>query len=204
MKVVLPSVYLGNIEYYTLLLNSSEVKIDLSENFQKQTYRNRCTIYGANGALNLIVPLQKKGLRSTMKTTEIVPHRHWQKLHWRSLESAYRSAPYFEYYENHFESAYQYEYRYIHELNHLLQQKILELLKITPNIDYIDTYEKTHEGYEDYRGYFTPKGAKQNSVTKQTQYIQVFGDRHGFIPNLSVLDALFNLGPQTPTLLVLK
>jgi hypothetical protein len=204
MKVVLPSVYLGNIEYYALLLNSSEVKIDLSENFQKQTYRNRCTIYGANGPLDLIVPLQKKGLRSTMKTAEIVADGHWQKLHWRSLESAYRSSPYFEYYEHHFESFYQKEHRYIHELNHATQQKILELLKINPPITYIDTYEKIHEGFEDYRAYFTPKGEKQNRVARLSPYIQVFSDRHGFIPNLSILDALFNLGPQTLTELVLK
>lgn len=193
MSVILSSVYLGNIDYYTIINQNPEIIIDVNEHFQKQSYRNRSIIHGANGALNLIVPLVKRGIRTKMKDVKIDNTQRWQNLHWRSIQSAYRSSPYFEYYEDEIVSFYEDKYDILIDFNEAIQNKMIELLDIDVEFKNSTSYEKVEEN--DYRTLIHPKKEATSHFVKEN-YTQVFSDRNGFISNLSILDLLFNEGPN--------
>jgi len=199
MKVILPVVYLGNIEYYSLLKNSEEVFFDLHGHYLKQNFRNRTEIYGANGKLNLIIPVEKHKNHTALKNIKISYDHFWQKQHWRSIASAYRSSPYFEFYEEELETVFMKHYTYLVEFNLALQNKILDLLSMSPIVSFSKEHHKEIEGFTDYRGYFTPKN-KSLEVPKEL-YNQVFEEKYGFLPNLFILDLLFNEGPNTVSFL---
>lgn len=200
MKVILGSHYTGNIAYYKALKNADEALIEINDHYEKQSYRNRAEIYGANGKLKLILPLERRGTRTPMKEIKLDNTQNWQKLHWRSLESAYRSSPYFEYYESHFEPFYNQPYDNLIDLNIGLFEKITSLLEIDTPVSYTEKYEKEYEGYEDLREIIHPKvNHPKNSI--DFDYMQVFDMKYGFIPNLSMLDLMFNEGPRCVSLL---
>jgi len=199
MKVILPVVYLGNIEYYSLLKNSEEVFFDLHGHYLKQNFRNRTEIYGANGKLNLIIPVEKHKNHTALQDIKISYDHFWQKQHWRSIASAYRSSPYFEFYEEELETVFMKHYTYLVEFNLALQNKILDLLSMSPIVSFSKEHHKEIEGFTDYRGYFTPKN-KSLEVPKEL-YNQVFEEKYGFLPNLFILDLLFNEGPNTVSFL---
>ena len=189
---VFSSHYLAPIEYYFHLINIGNVTIDAYENFVKQTYRNRCCILSPNGIQNLTIPLVKARQRKRMKNTAIAYDDNWRKIHWKSLESAYRSSPYFEYYEDDFYPFYhEKKYEFLADFNSDLNKKIIELLNLDITITQSTAY--CEDVKNDFRNYFSPKKEAQ---LKFTAYIQVFGDRNGFNPNLSILDLLFNEGPN--------
>ncbi len=193
MSITLSSVYLGNIDYYTAINQNADIIIDINEHFQKQSYRNRSVIHGANGALNLIIPLAKRGIRTKMKDVKIDNSQRWQNLHWRSIQSAYRSSPYFEYYEDEILPFYEEKYESLIEFNAAIQNKILELLGIAVQTTETTSYEKIDGA--DYRELIHPKKEATSNFVEE-EYTQVFSDRNGFIPNLSILDLLFNEGPN--------
>ncbi len=200
MKVLLGSHYTGNIAYYKALKQADEALIEVHDHYEKQSYRNRCEIYGANGKLKLILPLERRGSRTPMNEVKLDATQQWQKLHWRSLESAYRSSPYFEYYESHFAPFYQATYESLTELNQAIFEKVTTLLQIDTPVTYTTKYEKAYEGYEDLREVIHPKvNDPRNSI--DFEYMQVFDMKYGFIPNLSILDLMFNEGPRGVTLL---
>lgn len=198
MSLTLSSVYLGNIDYYSILNQNTSIINDVNEHFQKQTFRNRTVIHGANGALNLIIPLVKRGLRTKMKDIKIDNSQRWQILHWRSLESAYRSSPYFEFYEDDLKPFYRTEFTSLVEFNSQIQAKIIELLNLDVVVKDSESY-LLHDGI-DYRREHHPK-KQTSSYYSQEEYTQVFSDRHGFLPNLSILDLLFNEGPNAVSFL---
>ena len=190
-----PSNYLGSIEYYLHLTSNDKAIIDVYENYVKQTYRNRCCILSPNGVQNLTVPLMQARKRKLIKNVKISYEDNWRKLHWKSLESAYRSSPYFEYYEDEFYPFYHGEkYKYLIDFNWDLQQKIIELLNF--DIEINKSKEYIENSAIDFRKSFSPK---VKSKLKFQEYIQVFGDRNGFTPNMSILDLLFNEGPNAIT-----
>ena len=195
MKAILSSVYCGSIEYYTILKHAEEVLIDSKEHYAKQTYRNRCEIYGANGKLNLTIPLVRRGQRVAVHDAQIENDFGWRKLHWRSIESAYRSSPYFEFYEHHFIPIFEKEHTHLFQLNQQIQNKIIQILDLGVIIKETESYQKYHSGYTDYRDTIHPKIAPKNKLAGK-RYIQVFESKYGFIPNLSILDLLFNEGPN--------
>lgn len=195
MKAILSSVYFGSIEYYTVLKNSEEVLIDSCEHYVKQTYRNRCEIYGANGKLNLTIPLIRRGQRIPFYDAQIENSHGWSKLHWRSIESAYRSSPYFEFYEHHFVPIFEKDHTHLFRLNQELQNKIIQILNLDVVVKETESYQKEHLGYTDYREKIHPKIPPKNKLADK-RYIQVFESKYGFIPNLSILDLLFNEGPN--------
>ncbi|MFT4696245.1 MAG: hypothetical protein ACI8RY_001418 [Urechidicola sp.] len=194
MKVILPVVFLGNIEYYTLLNKAEEVFFDLHGHYLKQNFRNRAEMYGANGKLNLIIPVVKHPNHTALQDIKISYDHTWQKQHWKSIASSYRSSPYFEFYEDDFAPIFLHHYETLVEFNLALQNKILEALGIKLKATFSKEHVKEIEGFDNHRSYFTPKD-KSLDFPKEP-YNQVFEDKCGFIPNLFIFDLLFNEGPN--------
>ena len=187
---LLPTAYLAPVKYYAILLQAKNCSIEHHEHFIKQSIRNRCEIYGANGELRLTIPKERKGSSKTIISEIKISYKDdWQKLHWNAIKSAYNSSPFFEYYSNELEVFYQEKESTLIIFNNKLQEVILDLLQeennSTPTVEYL------HSGnFTDLRNYdFT--------LEDPEKYNQVFMEKHGFIPNLSILDLLFNLGPET-------
>lgn len=199
MKVILPVVYLGNIEYYSLVNRAEEVYFDVHGHYLKQNFRNRSEMYGANGKLDLIIPVEKHKNHTALGDIKISYDHNWPKQHWKSIASAYRSSPYFEFYEEEFEVFFKEKHTNLVKFNLALQEKVLECLSISPKTTFSQKHEKSIEGFTDYRGYFTPK-KKALDFPKET-YNQVFETKYGFIPNLFILDLLFNEGPNSVSFL---
>jgi len=174
--------------------------------FRKGSYRNRCHIYGANGILRLTVPLKKgKHQRSTLQNVQISYDHEWQKLHWDSLCSAYRSSPYFEFYEFELKPLYETPFPLLKDFNRTLSETIKQLLGLQGDWKYTNEYLPEYSSeMVDYRELIHPQSDKNPVEGKfnYAEYIQVFGNKYGFIPNLSILDVLFNLGPDTTNYLL--
>lgn len=195
--ILLSSAYLAPIQYYSKLKNNNTCLIEHHENFQKQTYRSRCEIYSPNGLLTLSIPLVKRNHRQTMKDMKISYDYNWQNLHWRSMESSYRRSPFFEYYEDDLLPFYEKKQEYLIDLNEEIQQLILSLLKLKCNYTFTSEYKAEYPDAIDFRNSIAPKENKDIDKSFQPPvYTQVFEARHGFIPNLSIVDLLFNQGPR--------
>jgi len=195
---ILSSAYLAPIQYYSKLAQYPACIIEHYEHFTKQTYRSRCDIYSPNGLKTLSVPLVKRDHRQTVKDLKISYDYDWQKLHWRTLESSYRRSPFFEYFEDDlFPFFHDKKYDYLIDLNEAMQQEILLLLKLKTNYSFTSEYHKTYTDADDYRNIILPKKPVDSDKTFQSlRYSQVFETRHGFIPNLSIVDLLFNQGSR--------
>ncbi len=200
MKAVFSSLYAGNLDFYSCLLKADQVSIDVHENYVKQSYRNRCEIYGANGKLALIIPITRSS-NTPMKEVKIDYGQNWQKIHWKSLESSYRSSPYFEFYEDKFIHLYeQKNIHYLVDFNMELLNIFLKLLDLEIELSYTDSYEKEIKNKLDLRSLIHPKmGTSQ--YYNENKYIQVFEEKMGFIPNLSIYDLVFNEGPAAVNIL---
>lgn len=188
--------YLPPIEFFKEILTSKDKSIVLEkfEHFPKQTYRNRASIYGANGKLNLTVPIIKGANKHTIfKDIKISYEDNWQRIHWLSLQSAYRSSSYFEFYEDDYAPFYERKFNYLFDYNLELLNLIIKQLKVNVDIKFTETFEKEFPENLDYRNKITPK-IKPSYLAKE--YYQVFDDKYGFIPNLSIVDLIFNQGPQ--------
>lgn len=197
-KPILPACYLPPVSYFATVLRWKDtgVYIEQQEHFPKQTYRNRASIYGANGPLDLIIPVKKarSAGRTRMKEVQISYEADWQRLHWLSLQTAYRSSAYFEYYEDEFEAFYRQQYPLLMVYNLELTRLILRLLKIETSLTLTEVYQPDYPEELDFRERIHPKNRVH--ATSAT-YHQVFADRHGFLPDLSIVDLLFNQGPQS-------
>jgi len=187
---LLPTAYLAPIEYYAILLQEPNCSIELHEHFVKQSIRNRCDIYGANGKLQLTIPKQRKGSSKTIiKEIQISYKQNWQKEHWNAIVSSYNSSPYFEYYKDELQPFFEKEEMLLIDFNNKLQAVILKLLQEEKDVK--TTTEYLHKGnFSDLRNH-------NWNLEKQERYDQVFMEKHGFIANLSILDLLFNLGPES-------
>ena len=187
---LLPTAYLAPISYYAILLQPSNCKIEYNEYFLKQSIRNRCEIYGANGRLRLTVPKQRQGSSKTIiNNIKICYQNAWQKEHWNSIVSAYNSSPFFEYYKDELIHFFENKEVYLINLNNKLLKLTLRLLESTPEYNHTTRYKK--------EGDFTDLRNNKFQIKKLKTYNQVFMEKHGFIPNLSILDLLFNLGPES-------
>ncbi len=202
MKTVyLSTAYLGPVQQYCKLCEYDEVCMETAENYLKQTYRNRCVIASAGGPLALSVPIEKpETLKCLTKDIRISDHGHWRHLHWNALVSAYNMSPFFEYYEEDFAPFYQKKYEFLFDFNEELQQTVCRLLDLSPNIVHTTNYLPEVE--HDFREAIRPKHEMEDSAFCPKAYYQVFQDKYGFLPNLSIVDLLFNMGPEG--LLVLR
>ncbi len=201
--VLLSTAYLPNINYFYFLLNSEKVFIEKHEHFQKQSYRNRCEILTANGKLNLSIPLQKNADKELISHKRISYAENWPAKHWTAMISAYKNAPYFEYFEEEFKHFYTNEFDLLLDLNTQLTQLILKILRIDKPIYFTENFEKEFNGL-DLRNEIHPKTNTIFSTKLETPYYQVFADKQGFTKNLSVIDLLFNKGLETKEYLSLK
>ncbi len=193
---VLPLFYLPPVEYFQKLNSyNPDFLIEKHEHFPKQTYRNRANIYSPDGILTLVVPVVKGSkVHTPVKDVKISYDFNWQRLHWMSLQACYRSSAYFEYYEDDFAPFYEIKEAFLFDYNEKLLQILLKLLKIKASINYTENYEGEYPDSIDLRDSFS---SKKPSQFQQKPYFQVFEERHGFMKNLSIVDLLFNQGPQS-------
>jgi hypothetical protein len=193
---VFPMFYLPPVEYFVQLKTyKPDILIEREEHFPKQTYRNRANIYTPDGVLTLVVPVIKGSKTHTkVKDVKISYDFEWQRLHWLSLQACYRRSAYFEYYEDEFAMFYEKKFPYLFDYNEQLLQFILKATKLPLYLNYTESYEAEYPVLTDLRNTFNPK--KERNFN-QKPYFQVFEERKGFLGNLSIVDLLFNQGPQS-------
>jgi hypothetical protein len=190
---IFPLFYLPPVSYFTLLKeNNFEFDLEKFEHFPKQTYRNRATIASPNGSLDMVIPVMKGSkLHTPYKDVKISYEDRWQRLHWLSMQTCYRSSAYFEFYEDGLAPFYEKKYDYLFDYNYDMLSWLFKQLKLTSPLNVTASYET--DIAVDYRTVMT----KKEIPTIQTKpYFQVFSDRNEFISNLSIVDLLFNQGPQ--------
>jgi hypothetical protein len=201
-KTILPSVYFGPIQYFSKILAAEKVVIEQYDTYSKQTFRNRCTIMSANGKLSLSIPVKKiHGNYTKMKDILIDYDTNWQKDHKRGIVSAYKSSPFFEFYFDEYRWVFNRREKYLVDLNFRLTEVILSQLQINKDLELSSTYTFLDPS-KDYREIINPK--KEIIIDADftpVEYIQVFITKHGFIPNLSIIDLLFNKGPESGLIL---
>ena len=195
---VFSTAYFPCISYMARFLAEDQPWIEVCETYHKQTYRNRCRVMTANGVENLSVPVVKVHGNHTMTKDVVVSYKeHWQQIHRRCLESAYKAAPYFNHYYDFIRPIFETRFERLIDLNDAALQAILKMLKVKREIVHTTDYLKTVEN--DYRETFSPKAPLDPKLFPA--YYQVFNTKFPFAPDLSILDLLFNEGPNGITLL---
>lgn len=193
MSHIFPTAYLPSIEYVSLFLKTEDASIELFETYQKQSCRTRTNVMTANGVQTLTIPVIKtNGNHTLTKDIEISYKESWQQIHLRCLESAYRKSAYFDYYFPYFEKIYKQKFNTLVELNDFCLKTILKILKAKKDYSFTTDFERITDE-NDYRVSLS----KGTNKIEMKPYYQVFADRHGFIPNLSIVDLLFNEGPNS-------
>lgn len=188
--------FLPSLEYLSAVRNFSDLVLERHENYQKQTYRNRCQVLTSQGVETLVVPLTNKHGKTKITDVKIDYSQRWQNVHWRTLESAYRKAPFFEHYEEGLREIIYANELFLYDLNMRLLSFCLQNIRWTIHISESVTYEKQPStGVADLRNMINAKKPYDARPFYQPHsYYQVFGNR--FVPNLAFIDVLFNAGPQ--------
>ena len=202
-NILLSTAYFAPVQYYSKIISSPVVFIEQFEHFQKQTYRNRCVILGGNRPISLVVPVVKgRGPKTLIKNLKISYDTEWQRNHWRTIFSAYNSSPFFEFYKDDIEPFFKKKYIHLLEFNLAIHKTLCELLEIDNAIVLTDDFEKVPPGTLNFRERISPKNKTLDDSAFQAQsYTQVFSERFEFVPNLSILDLLFNEGPNSYSVL---
>lgn len=194
---LLPLAYLPPVGYFSIMEKyPAGVKIEQWDSYHKQTYRNRCRISGANGVLDLVIPVIKNsGQKTLVKDVRIDYSTRWQANHWKSITSAYNSSPFFEFYIDDFEPFYNKKWNFLIDYNIDLLVLISELLNIKKPFTLTENFEKEVPGADDFREKISPKNKDIEGLQLEFKhYHQTFIDKFGFIENLSIIDLLFNEG----------
>ena len=195
MELLSHPLYLAPIPLYAQLYKCKALVINSDEPFVKQTYRNRAVIATENGTQNLTIPVIHDGGRIAMRDVRISEHGNWRHQHWNAMVSAYRKSPFFDYYADDFAHFYEERDGFLMDFNLRLHQVISELLGLDREVKIIDNSNKPAE-FIDLRHIAEPKALADMEGYMPQPYYQVFAQRNGFIPNLSILDLLFNMGPE--------
>ncbi len=194
--------YLAPVSYYVQLYAATEgTRIEQWEHYVKQTYRNRCVIATAQGPLPLTIPTESNGgKKCLMRDVRISDHGNWRHLHWNAIESAYRQSPFFEYYADDFRPFYEKKYDFLLDFNEQLRELVCNLVGFSPRVELSTEYlREVPAGDTDLRTLIHPKRLCIEALPDYTPrpYYQVFKERHGFLPDLSIVDLLFNMGPES-------
>ena len=198
MPIVLATAYLPPVAYIAACLKNDEIFIEAFETYQKQTCRNRCHIYGPNGIQSLIIPVKKTMGHHTLISDILTDNtRPWQKLHWRSIETAYNKSPFFLYYRDYFEPFFTRKPEHLIDFNTRILEQIFMILRIEAVPSFTVEFEK--ESGNDQRELLVRKYREFSYPA----YFQPFSLKHGFLSNLSIIDLLFNKGPEAPEYLSL-
>lgn len=218
---LLSTTYFGPIQWYQKLNRYDHCVIEQFDNFQKQTYRNRCRIATANGSQVLTVPVERTEGKCLMRDVRISDHGAWRHLHWNALQSAYGESPFFEFYADDLHPFFEHRWTFLLDFNMDITNKLCELLDIHPRLSLTTSYlpstageqeksfgkeektlgedEKSPEEMEpfiDFREAIHPKHPLPDADFAPRPYYQQHAPRHGFQPNLSILDLLFNEGNE--------
>ena len=191
MTALFSIAYLPPLSYIHQCIEADKIIIDQHEHFIKQTFRNRCQIYGPNGIQSLIIPIKHQNLsHSPVKDTRISFDVPWNKIHWKTICSAYRNSPFFEFYEDEFKIAYEKPDEFLIDFNYKMLEIIFNIFNLNKTIKLSEDFEKAPTLSVDFRNTFHPK----KKFININPYHQVFSDRFGFINDLSCIDYLFNVG----------
>lgn len=191
---LLSSTYFGPIQWYQKLNRYDTCFIEQHESFVKQTYRNRCVIATANGAQALTIPTVH-GDSMQMKDIRISDHANWRHVHWNALASAYGESPFFEFYQDDIRPFYEKRWEFLFDFNMEIMEKMTELLDLRPTTRVTKEYEKS-VSHADFRDAIRPKHPLPDADFTPKRYYQVYEHRLGFLPNMSILDLLFNEGNE--------
>lgn len=196
--VLLSTAYLPPISWIAVALKSGSIKLEIHETYPKQTFRNRCNIATASGILSLTIPVKRiNGNHTKTHDIHIDNSKNWQLLHWRSITTAYNKTPYFLYYRDILEPIFLRKYELLVDFNKDLLLAILMAIKVK-TLEISNTTEYiTESDFHDLRNSFHPKYELRGIDCILPRYIQAFEEFHGYLPDLSIIDLLFNLGPDT-------
>lgn len=201
--ILLSTAYFAPVHYYTRFIEHPEVYIEQFEHFNKQTYRNRCLISGGNGLISLVAPVIKgRGPKVLIKDLQLSYDMNWQRNQWHTIVSAYNSSPYFEYYQDELQPFFETKHKFLLDLNMQLHATICDFLELKNTAKLTSDFEEVPEETLNFRDVISPKNKTLPDLAFQpANYTQVFTEKFGFLPNLSILDLLFNEGPNACTIL---
>ena len=195
MSLVIHPTYFPNILFFSQILNHDKILFEVNDNYIKQSLRNRTSIYHANGILNLSIPVKYSSKKKQIfKEIEICNETDWQKKHLKSIKFAYRSSPYFEFYENQFEKIFSKKEKFLIDINLKSIALLFELIGRKLKYNFTEKYNQNYTGYVDSREISNFNFSDKSLSFKK--YTQVFETKYGFKENLSMLDLLFNYGPN--------
>jgi len=194
---LLQTTYFGPIQWYQKLYRYDHCLIEQYDSYQKQTYRNRCVIATANGLQALTMPVEGTGEKCLVKDLRISDHNNWRRIHWNALMSAYSESPFFDYYADDIHPFFEKRYDFLIDFNEAIRQKVCELMDIHPNVSYTSDFRHQTSDIVDFREVINAKHPQADADFQPQRYWQVFEGKHGFQTNLSILDLLFNTGPES-------
>mgnify|MGYP003562700306 CR=1 FL=1 len=200
MKTLINPCYFGSIDQWLGIMQSSELWLEFFDNYQKQTLRNRCVILAANGKLSLSIPVHySQKNRQLFKDVQIAYNSNWQELHLKSLASAYQMSPFYEFYIDDLQLLYQKKWKYLIDFNLSSMKMISEFLSYELSYKQSGSFTAEWKNGLDLR-YLSAKNVQ--SPFKIKPYTQVFSNKFGFVPHLSILDLLFNQGPNSENFMI--
>ena len=197
MRALLSTTFFGPVQWYQKLYRYDEVYIENNDSYQKQTYRNRCLIATTNGVQALTMPVTIEHAGDT-ETIRISDHGNWRHQHWQALCSAYGDSPFFQYYEDDLRPFFTEKWEFLRDFNEAIRKQMCILLDIQPKVMLTPRYQKGDDltDCDDYREVIRPKHPLPDPDFSPQRYYQVYERKHGFLPNMSILDLLCNMGPE--------
>ncbi len=196
MQLLLCSAYLPPISFFAAMTAAEgDILVEQNDSYHKQTFRNRALIATSNGVQSLTIPVVKpEGGRAAMKDVRISDHGEWRHLHWSALESAYMNSPFFIYYQDDLRPFYEKRYEFLLDFNMELTGTIADMIGFKPEFKLTEQYVTDVDGITDLRAAVKADAIPMPEVKP---YYQVFAKKNGFLKDLSIVDLLFNMGPES-------